>query len=420
MKYARVDHWWPRRLPVLEPTGRERHDLAFWLAVGVFVAVLATMLGNALLPFIGGFAIAFFLAPVVDRLERLGMKRSLAAALAIFGFVCFGIGILALVIPPLWDQTVRLAAALPQMIGQAAEFVQRIAERVLRESAWSPGAVPSVQPRVVVTAPGSGDQLQSLAPLATQALASALDGGVAVLQAAFLLLLTPMIAFFLLRDWTRLIATIDGWIPLRCAPIVREQAREMQDVMAGFLRGQLVSCFVMAFYFGIALTLAGLDFGLVIGIVTGFLTFVPLLGTLTGLALALGAALLQAGGDAALLLAVAAVFAGAEVLMNVILQPVLIGGRVRLHPVWLVFGIIVSEVLFGLIGILIAVPLFAMIGVLARFSIDCYLRSAYFDHRLAAPAPTSSPDAEAAATVTIAPPLPAPRPPGDAAPRSAA
>ena len=144
---------------------------------------------------------------------------------------------------------------------------------------------------------------------------------------------------------------------------------------------------------GVALTAIGLEFGLVIGIVTGFLTVVPLLGTLTGLAMALGAALLQVGGDATVLIALGAVFAGAELLMNLILQPALIGGRVRLHSIWLVFGIIVSEVLFGLIGILIAVPLVAMIGVLARFSIDCYLRSACFDHRLAVPAPTAAPGA---------------------------
>ncbi len=416
LKYARVDHWWPRRLPILEPTGRERHDLVFWLAVGFGVAVLATLLGNGLLPFIGGFAIAFFLSPLVDRLERLGVSRSLAAALGILGFACACAGLLALVIPPLWDQSARLVSSLPQMIGQATEFVQRMTERFLREASGpASGAVPSVQPRVA--APGSGDQLQTLAPLATQAISGVLGGGVAVLQVVFLLILTPMIAFFLLRDWPRLVAAVDGWIPLRFAPIVREQAREMQDVMAGFLRGQLVSCVLMAAYFGAALTVIGLDFGLVIGIVTGFFTFVPLLGTLTGLAISLGAALLQAGGDTGTLFAVVAVFAGAEVLMNVVLQPVLIGGRVRLHPVWLVFGIVVSEALFGLIGVLIAVPLFAMIGVLARFSIECYLRSAYFDHRLANPAPNATPDA--VGTVVIAPPLPTAREPGGT-PRSAA
>jgi predicted PurR-regulated permease PerM len=192
-----------------------------------------------------------------------------------------------------------------------------------------------------------------------------------------LLVITPVVAFYLLRDWDRIVIQIDSWLPRRYAETIREQVRAVDATLAGFLRGQGTVCLILAIYYGLGLSLAGLDFGLVIGLVAGLLSFVPYVGAIVGLLLSVGLALVQF--DAWLPIAiVAAVFILGQVVEGNFLTPKLVGESVGLHPVWIIFALLAGGTLFGFVGLLLAIPAAAVIGVGVRFALDRYLVSAYY------------------------------------------
>ena len=194
-----------------------------------------------------------------------------------------------------------------------------------------------------------------------------------LIELAMVLVLTPVIAFYFLRDWDAIVLTVESLLPRRHVPTLRVQAAEIRQVLSRFVRGQTAVCLVLAAWYAATMTLAGIDFALVIGIATGVLSFIPYLGTLLGFTASIAAVLAQAGPDAVLLGAVVAVFAVAQVLEAAFLQPQLIGPRVGLHPLWLIFGLLAGGALFGILGVLLAVPIFASLGVIARFALHCYL-----------------------------------------------
>jgi predicted PurR-regulated permease PerM len=189
--------------------------------------------------------------------------------------------------------------------------------------------------------------------------------------------ITPVVAFYLLRDWDRIVIQIDSWLPRRYAETIREQVRAVDATLAGFLRGQGTVCLILAVYYGLGLSLAGLDFGLVIGLVAGLLSFVPYVGAIVGLLLSVGLALVQF--DAWMPIAiVAAVFILGQVVEGNFLTPKLVGESVGLHPVWIIFALLAGSALFGFVGLLLAIPATAVVGVGVRFGLDRYLASAYF------------------------------------------
>lgn len=337
----------------------------FWVALAGGVVLLAWLLNGVLLPFVAGLAVAFFLEPLERRLERLGLSHSLAAFAAVAIFVGVVAGILALGAPPFMRQIQGLIEAMPQMLEKLGGFVHEITMRFTQFVV--PGRdVPSVVPAT------SNERLQALAPLLQQAISSLLGGGLVLLEVAMVLVLTPVIAFYFLRDWEVIVLTVESLLPRRTVPTLRVQANEIRCVLSSFVRGQTIVCLVLAAWYAGTMSLAGIDFALVIGVATGLLSFVPYLGTLLGFTAAIAAVLVQAGPDIAMLGAVVAIFAVAEVMEGAVLQPQLIGPRVGLHPLWLIFGLLAGGVLFGVLGVLLAVPIFAALGVVARFAVRCY------------------------------------------------
>ena len=345
----------------------ERH-LRFWLiGLTVFLAALFLLRG-VLLPFVAGMAVAYMLDPICDRLEGWGLSRTLATTGLTVAFLILALAAFLLLVPVLAGQVVNLLERLPDYVealrGQFARLLAIVEARV----------DPAMLERVEDALAGSAERLVSWV---TQLLGQVISGGVALANLISLLVITPVVAFYLLRDWDRIVARVESWLPRRHAETIREEARAVDATLAGFLRGQGTVCLILAVYYGLGLSLAGLDFGLVIGLIAGLLSFVPYVGAIVGLLLSVGLALVQF--DAWLPIAiVAAVFVLGQVVEGNFLTPKLVGESVGLHPVWIIFALLAGGALFGFVGVLLAIPAAAVVGVGVRFGLGRYLASVYF------------------------------------------
>ena len=345
-----------------------QRQIVFWLvALAVFILVL-WLLSEILLPFVAGAAIAYLLTPLTDRLERLGVHR-LAAALLIITLVVMAIVLLILLVAPVLG-------------GQLSSFIQNIPGYVGKlQSLLSDPSRPWVQKLM-----GAGlNTDKTITDLVTQGagwlttfLKSLWSGGRALVSVFSLIVVTPVVAFYLIYDWHRMIRTVDGWIPLRQRVTVRQLAREIDAAIAGFVRGQSAVCLILGSFYAAALTLSGLNFGLLIGLISGLITFIPYVGSMTGLILALGVAVAQFWPEYTSILIVLGIFLVGQFLEGNVLAPKLVGESVGLHPVWLIFALLAFGYLFGFVGLLVAVPLAATIGVLARFALRRYLESSLY------------------------------------------
>lgn len=338
-----------------------RRQAIYWGAAAALLVLVLWLLGSVLLPFLVGGAIAYFLDPIADRLERLGLSR--VAATSVISVVALLVFIVTalLLVPTLVRQLGQLVNAAPQIVGDLQAFL----------TAKFPSIMDS-ESVVRQTLASIGETIRSKGgELAGTLISSAMS----VINFVVFLVVVPVVAFYLLLDWDTMVATIDGWIPKDHRDTVRGLARDIDRVLAGFVRGQVSVCLILGTFYSIALMAAGLQFGLVVGAIAGLITFIPYVGALIGGALAIGLALYQFWGDWVQIGIVAGIFAVGQFLEGNIVTPKLVGNSVGLHPVWLLFALSAFGTLFGFVGMLVAVPVAAAIGVLARFAIQKYLDS---------------------------------------------
>jgi len=343
-------------------------QVLFWLALFVVLVLTLWLLTEILLPFIAGAAIAYLLAPVTDRMEKLGINR-LAAALLIITMVVMAIVLVILLVAPI------LGSQLASFIDNIPGYVTRL------QSLLSDPSRPWVQK--ILGAGFSADK--SIGDLVTQGvgwlttfLRSLWSGGRALVSLFSLVVVTPVVAFYLIYDWHRMIRTADSWIPVNQRDTVRQLGREVDAAISGFVRGQTAVCLILGSLYAVALTLSGLNFGLLIGLLSGVITFIPYVGSMTGLILALGVAVAQFWPAYSSILIVLGIFLVGQFLEGNLLSPKLVGESVGLHPVWLIFALLAFGYLFGFVGLLVAVPLAATIGVLLRFAMQRYRESTLY------------------------------------------
>jgi predicted PurR-regulated permease PerM len=338
-----------------------RGRLIFWLVfLGVLVFALTT-LREVMLPFVAGLAIAYFLDPLVDRFEKFGLSRTLSTSIVLLLFFVAAIGVLLLIAPVLQSQIAKLVEAAPGYIEKLRQVFAPVLSEIAEIAGNDPFAdLPSIAGK--------------LARIVSDLLGRVVSGGIAIANLLSLLFITPVVAFYLLRDWDRMIAKIDGWLPKAQAAVIRLQAREVDRTLAGFVRGQGTVCLCLGIFYAITLSLAGLQFGLVIGVFSGLISFIPFVGALLGGAVSIGLALLQFD-DLTWVGVVFAIFVVGQILEGNFLTPRLVGEAVGLHPVWIIFALLAGGALFGFLGVLVAVPAIAVIGVLARFALAQYLES---------------------------------------------
>lgn len=340
-----------------------RH-MVFWVAAFVALVAILWLLRGILLPFVVGMVIAYLLNPLVTRLEHRGVSR-LISTLAIVSLFLLGFVLLIILIAPI--------------IGtQLTAFIERMPGYVTRLHALATDPSRPWLRNLV----GSGFSEADLGEIVKQGagwlaafLRSLWSGGQALISIFSLVVVTPVVAFYLLYDWNRMINALDSWVPIPYRETVRALAREIDRAIAGFMRGQSGVCLILGSFYAVALTLAGLNFGFLIGLLAGLLTFIPYVGSLTGLVLAGGVAVAQFWPDWTSVLLVLGIFLAGQLVEGNVLSPKLVGESTGVHPVWLMFALFAFGYLFGFVGLLIAVPLAAAIGVLTRFALRQYLSS---------------------------------------------
>jgi predicted PurR-regulated permease PerM len=341
-------------------------SLRFWLLTCAALALLLWLLHAILLPFVAGIALAYVQAPTVDRLERLGLNRTLAALLMVSAIVLLLIAALLLLVPLLMQQGTALLGRLPGYFKRVQEVV------VDPEFPWLSWLAAEDKNKAVSEVVG-----KVAAWLVTFSY-SLWTGGKALVSFASVLIVMPVVTFYLICDWHPMIAIVDSWVPLRQRGTVRRLAHEIDRVIGGFLRGQLGVCLLLGIYYAIALMLVGLDFALLIGLVAGLITFVPYIGSMTGLMIATSVAIAQFWPDWKRIVIVIVIFLVGQFVEGNIVGPKLVGDRVGLHPVWMIFAMFAFGYLFGFVGLLLAVPAAAAIAVLFRFGLSRYLASPFY------------------------------------------
>jgi predicted PurR-regulated permease PerM len=335
-----------------------RQQLTYWGLATAGLLFVLWALGDVILPFLVGAAIAYFLDPVADRLERMGLSRVLATVV-IFVFLLGVVTVsLLVIIPLLIQQTNDLIQAAPDLFNQLRTWLTERFPQVMDDG--SPLRQSLVSIGETIQARG-GELLQQL-----------LTSAAGVVNVLVFLVVVPVVAFYMLLDWDRLVGKIDELLPRDHADTIRDLAGRIDRTLASFIRGQGTVCLILGTFYAVALMVVGLQFGLVVGLIAGLLTFIPYVGALVGGVLSVGLALFQFWGDWWVIVAVAAIFQVGQMAEGNILTPKLVGSSVGLHPVWLIFALSAFGTLFGFVGMLVAVPVAAAIGVLVRFAIDQY------------------------------------------------
>ncbi|MDG1280748.1 MAG: AI-2E family transporter [Pseudorhodobacter sp.] len=338
-----------------------RDQVKYWGAVSVALLGMLWLLGDVLAPFLVGGAIAYFLDPVADRLERLGLSRVAATTIISLSALLVAVLLVLAVIPTLAAQMTALVNAAPEIFRKLQAFLTERFPDLLDQQSPVRQALMSVGE----TIKARGGELAR----------TVFDSALSVISAIVFLVVVPVVAFYLLLDWDHMIAKIDALMPRDHAPVIRDLARQIDGVLAAFVRGQISVCLVLGVFYSSALMLAGLEFGLIVGAIAGAITFIPYVGALVGGALAIGLALFQFWGDWFSIGLIAGIFALGQFLEGNVITPRLVGNSVGLHPVWLLFALSAFGAAFGFVGMLVAVPIAASMGVLARFAIKNYQTS---------------------------------------------
>ncbi|KAB0265772.1 AI-2E family transporter [Microvirga brassicacearum] len=331
----------------------------FWVTITIIALVMLVLLREILLPFAVGMALAYLLVPTVERLERVGINRGLAALILI---VLLAVGFVGLVL-----------VMLPALVGELRFFIDEFPRYVTRVQSLAAdtgrpwlhrimGQELRIEESITHTVAAMGSAwLDDL-------VRSAWSSGKALFSLLSLLVVVPIVSIYLLADWNRMIATIDGWVPAKHRKDVRALGREIHETVAGFVRGQIVICLILAVFYSGALRLTGLNHAVLIGLTAGLISFVPYLGLGIGFVVAACVAIAQFWPDWTPLAVVAGIFLIGETIADYVLSPRIVGSRVKLNPVWLMFALFAFGYLFGFVGLLIAIPLAASLGVILRFS----------------------------------------------------
>lgn len=331
--------------------------VAIFVIAALFLSIYA--IKGILLPFIAGLAVAYFLDPAADTLERWRVPRWLATVIILVAFFLLALAILVMIWPLASAQIKGIAQAFPVYVAKVKPLILSLVDQAGPERA-----------KELV-----GQFSGRLAEIAGSFAQNIISGGLALFNIVSLLLITPVVAFYLLRDWDKMTAQIDAWLPRKYEPVIKQLLHESDMVLAGFVRGQVMVVAAEAVLYAAGWTLLGLEYGLILGILAGILAFVPFVGPLFAVAMSMIIAIGQFGDNYLMIAAVFGVFLFVQAIEGTVLQPRFIGERVGLHAVWVLLAVFAGGHLMGFVGVLIALPVAAVIAVLARFALKQYLAS---------------------------------------------
>ncbi len=341
-------------------------QVVFWIVAAVALLGTLVLLRPVLLPFVAGMVLAYALNPMAERLVGLGLSRTAASAIVV-ALIVVVIGLVfVFLVPPLIAQLQHLIEVLPGAMARLRSVVEEIAKERLgdRFADFKEGLDQAIA--------GMDVNWSSIVPAV---LKSVWSQGLALVNMISLVFVTPLVVFYLLVDWHPMLARVDGWLPRDNAATIRRLAGEIDAAIAAFIRGQGVVCLILGCLYAIGLHWAGLRYGLLIGLGTGLLSFVPFVGWALGFIVSAGMIVVQEWPDLFPLYKVIGVFLAGMALDSAFLSPRIVGSRVGLHPLWLIFSLFVFSYALGFVGVLVAVPLAAACAVLVRYALEVYLGS---------------------------------------------
>jgi predicted PurR-regulated permease PerM len=338
------------------------------LLVGVLVAMwlVLQLFASILMPFVAACGIAYVLDPACTRLTRARVPRGLASLILVLGLILGGLLFMLLLYPLVISQVGILIGHVPQYAQSLSAFAGRMI--VYFQARLGPDLVDAKLSELV-----SG-QAGSMATFLTSAATRVVGGGYALFNVLSLLVVTPVVGFYLLKDWPRAIGMVDSWLPRRYQGVLRAQAREVDRILSAWVRGQAMCCMILALFYALGLSIVGLELGLVVGLSAGFLSFIPYVGSIAGGVVSIALAFAQFPTWEGVI-RVAGVFLVGQILENYVIYPRFLGDRVELPAVWVIFALFAGGAAFGFLGVMLAVPVAATVGVLTRFWLRRYLRS---------------------------------------------
>lgn len=350
---------------------RAERQILFWMSVALILVLLIGLLKEILLPFVAGMVIAYFLNPLARILERAGFSRLWASIFILVIALSVFASVLIFIVPLMATQAQQLAEALPEEAMRLHGIVD----------AWARERLGSRYPEFEAGMNGLAKSIsENWGGIASWLASSIWDQSRALINLVSLVLVTPLVVFYMLLDWDPMIEKINGWLPRAHAPAIRHLASDVNDAVSAFIRGQGTVCLILGTFYAAGLTAVGLKYGLLVGIMTGILTFIPFVGWALGVITATTLAVIQFWPDMVPIAMVVGVFLAGQAFDAGFLSPNIVGSKIGLHPVWLIFALFVFSYLFGFVGVLVAVPVAAAIGVLVRFALGVYLDSSlYFD-----------------------------------------
>ncbi len=345
---------------------QKRYHLLFWLGLAVTLVAFLVIVNNILLPFVVGILVAYFLDPVADFLEERGMSRTLATAIITVSFFLIALIALLLLVPYIVDQVATLAQKMPGYIQNVREVVIPAVQSFLERYDISINLDELID--------NNQETSQYAVKLFTQFSKNLLESGAAIINVISLILISPIVSFFMLRDWDVIIAKLQSWFPRKHEKTIKRLVTEMDGTLSGYVRGYTNVCLMLGIFYATGLLLVGLEFGFTIGFLTGLFSFIPYIGMAIGMIVGVIVALFQFGFDYHIALVIG-VFAIGQFIEGNFITPKIVGEKIGLHPVWVIFALLAGGVLFGFTGILLAIPAAAMLGVLMRFGLQQYLKS---------------------------------------------
>ena len=347
---------------------KENRNWMFWLVLLALFCVCVYVLRSVLLPFAAGIIIGYLLDPFATRFQKWGMSRTWATVVVMCLVVVFLVPALILLVSVIDEQIGRFIAALPQY---AASLAQKLEPVLIDLKDNFPGLDPDKIREYLRSNFANGVKI------VLAIVRKLVTSGFAFFNLLSLLLITPVVAFYMLRDWHTFLDRVDGLLPKLYKKSIRQIAKEINNILAGFIRGQLSVCVILGMFYSLGLYFVGLELGVLVGFLAGLISFIPYVGSISGFVVSLAIAFAQFDTIGPVL-QVVAVFMVGQFIEGNFLTPKLVGDNVGLHPVWVMFALLAGGVLLGFLGLMIAVPVAAIIGVLVRHAIENYKKSSLY------------------------------------------
>lgn len=347
----------------------KKNLMIFWIVTISLLFIFISLVSNILLPFVVALIAAYFLDPAADKLEEIGLSRTLATLTITMIFFWTIVLVGFLVVPLLYEEIIKFVQKVP-------EYVKIFNEKILPEFSK---LLEKLDPESIENAKNSVSSISGyIFSFIGKAIGGVWNSGIAVINIFSLLFITPVVTFYMLRDWDKMMAKLENYLPPAYKPTILDQLKKIDITLSGYIRGQTNVCIILGLYYSIALSFKGLDFAIFIGFGTGLLSFIPYVGIIFGFIAGMLVAFFQYG-DWLNIAIVAAIFVSGQVIEGTFVTPKLVGDKVGLHPVWIIFGMLCGATLFGFVGILLAIPVTAVIGVLWRFGLERYLESKIYN-----------------------------------------